>query len=157
MFRQNFFSRTGEHSKKITTTTIILSSQLSNFSFHFIFKMLFYIASGLAVVVAILHHFWGKISAKLLDVGAIACNSDCKEYKKNLFKTLNESAKKAGPKKLKVLEIGGGTGANFEFIEESIHWTTIEPNIECQSYFTEKTQKWAEKHEFGGFIEVSKI
>ena len=57
-------------------------------------------------------------------------NKICKDEKTKLFQRLNEKAKESDLP-MKVLEIGGGTGANFEFITEPINWTTIEPNEHC--------------------------
>ena len=48
-------------------------------------------------------------------------NMDTKNEKCKLFTKVNKLAKEAGSdSKLKVLEIGGGTGANFEFIGKLI-------------------------------------
>ena len=83
-------------------------------------------------------------------------NKDVNNEKAKLFAKVNELAKKAGSEsKLKVLEIGGGTGANFEFMEEPIHWTTIDPNEDMLTCFNKQVKELQEKHEFGGVIKVS--
>ena len=55
---------------------------------------------------------------------------------------------------LKVLEIGGGTGANFEFLVEPIHWTTIDPNEDMLECFKQKVKELQQKHDFGGVMKV---
>ena len=83
-------------------------------------------------------------------------NKDVKNEKAKLFAKVNELAKETGSEsKLKVLEIGGGTGANFEFMKEPIHWTTIDPNEDMLTCFNKKVKGLQEKHEFGGVIKVS--
>ena len=84
-------------------------------------------------------------------------NKICKNEKTLLFKQLNEKAK-GSDSPLKVLEIGGGTGANFEFITEPINWTTIEPNEHC-NVINVKNQKNSgnSKIVFGGIIQGNEL
>ena len=79
-------------------------------------------------------------------------NKICKDEKTKLFQRLNEKAKESDLP-LKVLEIGGGTGANFEFITEPINWTTIEPNEHCNVINVKNQKNWDSKFEFGGIIQ----
>ena len=59
--------------------------------------------------------------------------------------------------KFKVLEIGGGTGANLDFITEPIEWTVIEPS-DCESaYFKEKISNENLKHDFKGVLKVLSV
>ena len=105
--------------------------------------------------------FWWNIerlNAKMLNGFTPKVNKDVKKEKMELFAKINKLAKDTnnenGPK-IKVLEIGGGTGANFEFIEESIHWTAIDPNEHCLAFYNEKVKEHEDTHEFGGVIKVS--
>ena len=43
----------------------------------------------------------------------------------------------------------------FEFMEEPIHWTTIDPNEDMLTCFNKQVKGLQEKHEFGGVIKVS--
>merc|ERR1719510_323273 len=79
-------------------------------------------------------------------------NKICKDEKTKLFQRLNEKAKESDLP-MKVLEIGGGTGANFEFITEPINWTTIEPNEHCNVINVKNQKNWDSKFEFGGIIQ----
>ena len=105
--------------------------------------------------------FWWNIerlNAKMLNGFTPKVNKDVKKEKTELFAKINQLAKKTNNEnmpKVKVLEIGGGTGANFEFIEESIHWTGIDPNEHCLAFYNEKVKEYNEIHEFGGVINVS--
>lgn len=103
------------------------------------------IIGGTAVAVALtgslLWYNLDRLNAKMLDNCVGTMNKDCAHQKRELFKVVNDLARKCGPnKKLKVLEIGGGTGANFEFIDESIEWTALDPNEHCLRYYTVSTQ-----------------
>ena len=107
-----------------------------------------------AVSVVFLWWSWDHILAKMLDNLTKIFNKDVGPEKKAVFKRLNELAKKAGPKKLKVLEIGGGTGANFDFVEEGIIWTNIDPTDECSAYYKVKVKDLEDKHVFDGVHKV---
>ena len=92
-------------------------------SFHFgRSEVLLASSAGIVIVGTMLWKNWGLILAKQLNAMTEKFNVVAKSEKSILFQRLNDSAKKAGPKALKVLEIGGGTGANFEFITEPITW-----------------------------------
>ena len=82
--------------------------------------------AGVVIVGTMLWKNWDLILAKQLIEMTKKFNQVTKNEKTILFKRLNDSAKNAGPKALKVLEIGGGTGANFEFITEPITWCVQE-------------------------------
>ena len=115
------------------------------------------IAAGtIALTGATIYFNIDKLNAYMLENFIGKINKDCRQEKTILFESLNQLAKEAGPKKLKVLEIGGGTGANFEFIQESIDWTTIDPNEHCLKYYNAKVEELGDKHTFGGVINVSK-
>ena len=120
-----------------------------------------FLVSGTILVtfVTILWFNIDRINAKLLAGFTPKINKDVKKEKTELFSKLNELAKekvKSGDStKLKVLEIGGGTGANFEFIQEPVHWTTIDPNEHCLQYYNEYVKKHEKIHQFGGVILVS--
>ena len=42
-------------------------------------------------------------------------------------------------------------------IEESIHWTTIDPNEDMLTCFNKQVKALQAKHEFGGVIKVSTL
>ena len=77
-----------------------------------------------------------------------------KPEKKRLFQRLDSAAKEAGPKKLKVLEIGGGSGSNFEFVETSVDWTVTEPNLCFEPYFLDNCKDWKDQHSIGKLVEA---
>ena len=45
----------------------------------------------------------------------------------------------------------------FHPIEESIHWTTIDPNEDMLTCFNKQVKALQAKHEFGGVIKVSTV
>jgi hypothetical protein len=53
-----------------------------------------------------------------------------------------------------VLEIGGGSGSNFSFVETSVEWTVTEPNLHFESYFIENSKEWNEHHDIGKLVQV---
>ena len=92
-------------------------------SFHFgRSEMLLASSAGVVIVGTLLWKFWDLILAKQLNAMTEKFNLVAKSEKTILFQRLNDTAIKVGPKALKVLEIGGGTGANFEFITQPITW-----------------------------------
>ena len=98
-----------------------------------------------------------RINAKMLVDFTPKVNKDVKEEKTKLFSKINNLAKEKAlekSEKLKILEVGGGTGANFEFLKESVHWTTIDPNEHCLTYYNKKVEEYKDVHEFGGVIQV---
>jgi hypothetical protein len=44
------------------------------------------------------------------------------------------------------LEIGGGAGANFDFVHPGVDWTVLEPNPFCHQYFSKNVEQFAGKH-----------
>jgi hypothetical protein len=46
-----------------------------------------------------------------------------------------------------VLEIGGGSGSNFSFVETSVDWTVTEPNLCFEPYFIDNCKEWHDKHD----------
>ena len=77
-----------------------------------------------------------------------------KPEKKKLFQRLELAAKNAGPKKLMVLEIGGGSGSNFEFVKNSVDWTVTEPNLCFEPYFLDNCKDWKDRHSIGKLVEA---
>ena len=63
---------------------------------------------------------YDKILARFFEHLTYIVNTDAKGEKEKLFEPLNIAAKQVAPKKLKILEIGGGTGANIPFITEPV-------------------------------------
>lgn len=108
--------------------------------------------AGLFAAATLLYKNWDKILAKELENMTKDFNKICKDEKTKLFQRLNEKAKESDLP-MKVLEIGGGTGANFEFISEPINWTTIEPNEHCNVINVKNQKNWDSKFEFGGIIQ----
>lgn len=110
-------------------------------------------AAAVALTGSLLWYNLDRINAKMLDNCVGTMNKDCHHQKKELFKVVNDLARKCAPKQLKVLEIGGGTGANFEFIEESIEWTALDPNEHCLRYYTDKVGQLEDQHKLGGIVQ----
>jgi len=77
-----------------------------------------------------------------------------RKEKKELFARLNDEASKAKSKKLKVLEIGGGSGSNFSFVETSVDWTVTEPNLCFEPYFIDNCKEWNDRHDIGELVEA---
>ena len=117
--------------------------------------MFLLVCSFLALFVVLILWKIDLINAKFFVQFTKQFNKDVSYEKAKLFTKVNELAKEMGSQsKLKVLEIGGGTGANFEFIEEPIHWTTIDPNEDMLACFNKHVKELQAKHEFGGIIKV---
>ena len=55
---------------------------------------------------------------------------------------------------LQVLEIGGGSGSNFSFVQTPIDWTVTEPNICFEPYFIDTCKDWKDKHTIRKLVEV---
>ena len=55
---------------------------------------------------------------------------------------------------LKVLEIGGGSGSNFSFVEPRVNWTVTEPNMCFEPYFINNCNEWKDKHDIGKLVQV---
>ncbi|XP_023326272.1 methyltransferase-like protein 7A [Eurytemora carolleeae] len=66
-------------------------------------------------------------------------NSVAEPFKTKLFKELNEI--KTGDK-IKILEIGGGSGANFKYFTSPSEVTIVEPNPNFVPYFEENRKKY---------------
>ena len=95
-----------------------------------------------------------RLNAKMLNNCVKSFNKDCREEKKKLFEKVNQMAKQSKTGKIKVLEIGGGTGANFEFIEESVQWSSIDPNEHCLFYYNQNRENFDSKHDFDKVVKV---
>ena len=95
------------------------------------------------------------INAKIFDTLVKVINNDSGTEKKILFEKINQLAKNSGEQKLKILEIGGGTGANFEFITQSVNWTAIDPNPYCLDYYNAKIKDLGDIHNFERALKVS--
>ena len=54
-----------------------------------------------------------------------------------------------------VLEIGGGSGTNFNFVKTPVNWVVVEPNKDFAPYFDENVQKSEIKHKVRGIVEVT--
>lgn len=108
---------------------------------------------------------WLIVSAYLIKVFfkqifAWACSRLSKKYNKKaasqkqaLFAPLNRTAEETGPFRTKVLEIGGGSGANFEFVTHPVDWTLTEPNISFGRYF--EAMRKVTKHRVHDLVEAS--
>ena len=55
---------------------------------------------------------------------------------------------------LKVLEIGGGSGSNFSFVETRVNWTVTEPNMCFEPYFNNNCNEWKDHHDIGKLVQV---
>ncbi len=77
--------------------------------------------------------------------------------KEALFAPLTDLAKSMGEHKCKVLELGGGSGANFAFVKAPVEWTVTEPNVKFAPYFKETVKESGNKHKVNDLVEVPKI
>ena len=55
---------------------------------------------------------------------------------------------------MQVLEVGGGSGTNFEFVDNPVEWTIIEPNLEFAPYFNENVKAKGKDHKINDVIEA---
>ena len=92
--------------------------------------------AGLVIAGTYIWKNWDKLQAKELESFVVEFNEISKNEKTALFQVLNEKAKEAGPKNYKVLEIGGGTGANFEFITGKSQFSS--PVLYLSLYFNQQ-------------------
>ena len=76
-------------------------------------------------------------------------NKKLRKEKEELFYPLNELAVVNGKHRVKVLELGGGSGANFGFIWTPVQWTVTEPNICFESYFKGNVTLYGGDHQIG--------
>ena len=89
--------------------------------------------------------------AYLADMG----NRQLGGHKEKLFEPLNKLAKEK--RKVKVLELGGGSGCNFTFIKSPVQWTVTEPNSCFESYFKKNVAEKGGDHEIDDLKIVSEI
>lgn len=74
--------------------------------------------------------------------------------KEKLFAKLTKEAEKVSPRKLKVLEIGGGSGSNFAFVKAPVDWTVTEPNLCFEPYFLESCAPHKDRHDIGKLVQA---
>ena len=77
-------------------------------------------------------------------------------YKEKLFSPLSALASQKGPHECKVLELGGGGGANFEFVTAPVEWTVTEPNVSFAPYFKDTVAKAQGGHKINDLVEARK-
>ena len=53
-----------------------------------------------------------------------------------------------------VLELGGGSGANFEFVSSPVEWTVTEPNLCFAPYFDRTVKELGGEHRVKPLEEV---
>lgn len=108
---------------------------------------------GLLVVVAsVFRIFRKKIFASFC--ASMAKGKMFDGEKAKLFEKLNMEAEKVSPRKLKVLEIGGGSGSNFAFVKNPVDWTVTEPNLCFEPYFIESCAPYKDKHNIGKLVQA---
>ncbi len=82
-------------------------------------------------------------------------------HKESLFAPLSAAAAAAaqrapecGGPSFRVLELGGGSGANFEFVTSPVEWTVTEPNKEFAPYFKANVAEKGGRHTVKDLVEV---
>ena len=84
-------------------------------------ETILYIGAATATFLSLFWWKHDKILAGFFEHLTYIVNTDAKGEKEKLFQPLNNAAKQVvAPKKFKILEIGGGTGANLPFITEPV-------------------------------------
>ena len=83
-------------------------------------ETILYIGAASATFLSLFWWKHDKILARFFEHLTYIVNTDAKGEKEKLFQSLNNSAKQVAPQKIKVLEIGGGTGANIPFLTEPV-------------------------------------
>lgn len=53
-----------------------------------------------------------------------------------------------------VLEIGGGSGANFPFVGFPVNWTVTEPNVSFSPYLKDYVKRAGGEHKISDLVEV---
>jgi len=85
--------------------------------------------------------FGKKIFPAFMDGMVDDYNEVAEPFKRKLFKELNEMKPDEG-KKLRILEIGGGTGANFKYYEVPAIVDVVEPNPNFVQYYDKNRAKY---------------
>ena len=130
----------------------------------------------LLVLVTVFKHYKKRLFAWFESRMAKTYNGIAFRQKSQMFKHLDENAKRAGKHNLKVwsvilvvdfcflhltcgsapkqvLEVGGGSGTNFEFVDNPVEWTIIEPNLEFTPHFKENVELRGQDHQINDLIE----
>ena len=95
----------------------------------------------------------GVVSAYILNRAVPSLNNATKSQKQKLFSELGDQQRTLG-RDLKILEIGAGSGANFEFYPPNSTITCLDPNQYFQGYLEENSKKHGLKVNFlKGFAE----
>ncbi len=132
-----------------------------------------YVTVGVGGVVVTLYAMWDRILTKQIAKMGDEVNLSIGNQKKDLFSALNEEAKKAAPRRLKVLfisnfngnqfvdlgslqvlEIGGGAGTNYEYFQEPVNLVVSEPNKLFAPYYEKTMQPYKDKLNIGDLVEV---
>jgi len=82
--------------------------------------------------------FGKKFFAGFLATFCVSYNEATESLKRKLFQDMDELS----DGKMKILEIGGGSGANFKYLPESVELTVTEPNLNFVQYFNTNRQKY---------------
>nr|XP_022317095.1 methyltransferase-like protein 7A [Crassostrea virginica] len=82
----------------------------------------------------------GVVSAYILNRAVPSLNNATKSQKQKLFSELGDQQRTLG-RDLKILEIGAGSGANFEFYPPNSTVTCLDPNQYFQGYLEENSEK----------------
>jgi len=100
------------------------------------YTAMFILTVNLALVL-----FGKKFFAAFLDRFKEKYNVVADPFKKKMFKELNEM-KPASGDKLKILEVGGASGANFKYFTVPAEVDIIDPNMAFEPYFNENRKKF---------------
>ncbi len=97
--------------------------------------------------------FGGHFHRSTLSTTRDSCRK-LRPYKEKLFAPLSALSEQKGPHACKVLELGGGGGANFEFVTSPVEWTVTEPNVKFAPYFQKTVTELGGRHRINDLVEV---
>lgn len=99
---------------------------------------------SIGVVLYILRWAWPRMMAAIMAYLTKKCSYASKDLKTEMFATFEDLKKQLGDKSQKfvVLEIGAGTGSNFQFFPKDSQVIALEPNKYCSKYLSEHADEW---------------
>ncbi|XP_059083582.1 N6-adenosine-methyltransferase TMT1A-like [Tigriopus californicus] len=112
-----------------------------------------YILVGVVLLLSLYRIFRAQLFAKINSKMCAKYNKMIASEKETLFQKLNEQAKAKG-RTYTILELGGGSGTNFGFVKEPVHWVVTEPNMAFAQYFQENVKKNGGDHHISELIEA---
>ena len=116
--------------------------------------MLLEIIICVPLLLFVLSAYKKNIAAFMVSKMTKKANEMLGEHKEQMLKKLNEEAARAGKHNYKVLELGGGSGSNYQFVKTPVDWTVTEPNKCFAPYFDENVKKLGGQHRIHDLIEA---